>query len=263
MKSKLIIGLLLALPLSVTTAKAANLTKGNVRQIANQEITKRAPELRGQTGAQGPAGPIGPQGVGGPGPQGPKGDIGDTGPQGPAGGPAGPQGPVGPQGSGVEHASYMFYDTILRSFGSDPNAQLYFRFTEPFARAGSIGLRQSLVAGEDTTFDVVLVVQQNGEPRCFQPNICKVRIIAFEATTGDREVLGCYHLFYDTSSHLVSPPDGIGTTGDQIMNLLAPLNPGSYYLMLDQADQNQTCSTPGDWNQQDPRRQAIGVLNVN
>ncbi|MGH9961611.1 MAG: hypothetical protein ACREBC_31545, partial [Pyrinomonadaceae bacterium] len=50
-----------ALALASSPAAAA-LSKKIVRKIANQEITKRAPSLRGPTGPVGPVGPVGPAG---------------------------------------------------------------------------------------------------------------------------------------------------------------------------------------------------------
>lgn len=52
--------------LTSTSAMAASVTSKVVKKIANQEITKRAPELRGQTGPQGAQGPRGLEGVQGP-----------------------------------------------------------------------------------------------------------------------------------------------------------------------------------------------------
>lgn len=51
-----------ALALASNLAGAAHITKKVVRKIANQEITKRAPELRGPPGPVGPVGPVGPAG---------------------------------------------------------------------------------------------------------------------------------------------------------------------------------------------------------
>ena len=63
----------------------AELSKKTVRKIANQEITKRAPELRGATGPRGRRGRTGARGpLGQIGAQGPQGLAGATGPAGPA-----------------------------------------------------------------------------------------------------------------------------------------------------------------------------------
>lgn len=64
---------------ALLTVDAGPITAKSVKKIANQEITRRAPGLRGQTGAQGPQGPQGPAGASGP-----QGPTGPTGPAGPA-----------------------------------------------------------------------------------------------------------------------------------------------------------------------------------
>jgi hypothetical protein len=60
----------------VSPPAMAEITTAKVKKIANQEITRRAPEFQGQRGLQGV-----------PGPQGAMGPQGLTGPQGPANGP--------------------------------------------------------------------------------------------------------------------------------------------------------------------------------
>jgi len=64
MNSQIVKSILLgtALALASSPAAAAVLSKKVVRKIANQEITKRAPSLRGPTGPVGPVGPVGPAG---------------------------------------------------------------------------------------------------------------------------------------------------------------------------------------------------------
>jgi hypothetical protein len=67
---------LAALCVQPLTVDAGPITARVVKKIANQQITRRIPELSGQTGAQGPQGPQGPQGQTGA--QGPQGSAGSS-----------------------------------------------------------------------------------------------------------------------------------------------------------------------------------------
>lgn len=62
MTTSAIKGILVSAALALASNPAMALSKKGVKKIANQEITKRAAELRNQIGPEGPQGPQGPQG---------------------------------------------------------------------------------------------------------------------------------------------------------------------------------------------------------